>query len=83
MALIVAGGLGLGVVLTLWRRIRPRVAALLLGLLGVVLGTGALLLQDDPGPADWAVVLSVLAISMPVHFRFAFGSSGGSSGGST
>lgn len=76
--MIVAGGLGLGVTLTRWRHIRPRVAALLLAFLGVLLGTGALLLQDDPGPADWAVVLSVLAVFTPVHIRFVFGSPGGS-----
>ena len=76
MALLVVGGLGVCGTLAAWRRIPPRAAGFLLALLGMMLGAGALLLQDDPGPADWAIVLAMLAGFTPVHFRFAFGPPG-------
>jgi len=77
VALIVAGG-GLGsiVVFALWHRMSSSSALLLVSALGVVIGTGALLLQRSPEVADWIVTLSVLAVGTPVHCRWVFGPPG-------
>jgi hypothetical protein len=75
--LIAAGvSLGLLVVFVLWRRLSEVTALVALGVLGMVVGSGALLLQSDPGPADWVAALGLLAVLTPAHCRFAFGPPG-------
>lgn len=73
---IVVAGLGMLAVLARWRRMSGVGPVLILAVLAAVLGTGALLLQDDPGVADWVVTLAVLAVGAPVHFRFMLGPPG-------
>ncbi|HEX5950180.1 MAG TPA: hypothetical protein VFZ96_04205 [Actinomycetota bacterium] len=73
---IVVAGLGMLAVLARWRRMSGVGPVLILAVLAAALGTGALLLQDDPGVADWAVTLAVLAVGAPVHFRFMLGPPG-------
>jgi len=68
--------IALGIAAWLWRRLPPRAAAAAVSLLAGALGAGALSLQDDPGPADWIVGLSLLVVFAPVHCRFAFGPPG-------
>lgn len=75
---IALSGTAMLVVLARWRRTRGTAPLVLLAALGAALGAGALLLQEDPGVADWAVTLGVLAAAAPVHFRVAFGPPGGS-----
>ena len=77
MAVIGTGlALGLAVVFGLWRRLPARAADLTLAALGMMVGTGALLLQQDPRPADWVVTLALLALLTPAHCRFVFGAPG-------
>jgi hypothetical protein len=64
------------VVLTLWRRVAPGIALALVGALSAAGGVGVLLLQDDPGPADWVVAPAVLAAFTPLHCRMVFGPPG-------
>jgi hypothetical protein len=74
--IVLGGGLGLLVVFGLWHRLSALSALLLVGALGMLIGAGALLLQEDPGPADWIVTLGVLGIFTPVHCRWVFGPPG-------
>jgi hypothetical protein len=76
--LVVGTTLGLFVGLALWSRIPAWAAYGAVALLGAMLGTGALMLQDDPGAADWVVVLGVTLALTPVYCRFLFGEPGGS-----
>jgi len=77
VGLIVAGtGLGLFVGFGLWSRVPARTAYVAVSVLGAVVGTGAMLLQQDPGPADWVVALGMLVAFTPVHCRFVFGEPG-------
>lgn len=77
LGLIVGGTvLGLIVVLTLWHRLPRWVALAAVSLIGAVIGAGALLLQQDPGPADWVATLGILLAFAPVHCRFVFGDPG-------
>jgi hypothetical protein len=71
-------GVCLGLVITfgLWRRIPARAADIVLALLGMTVGAGALLLQDDPRVADWMITLGLLAAFTPLHCRFVFGPPG-------
>lgn len=74
--IVTAGGLGLVVVFGLWHRLSAPSAVLLVAVLGMLVGVGALLLQDDPGPADWLVTLGILGAFTPVHCRWVFGPPG-------
>ena len=77
VGLIVAGGgLGLVVVFGLWHRLSSSSALLLVAALGMLIGAGALLLQADPGPADWVVTLVIVGAFTPVHCRWVFGPPG-------
>jgi hypothetical protein len=80
LALIVAGSLlALLIAIGLWRRLPGPAALALLAAAGVIVGTGALLVQDDPGPGDWALTLLVLGLLTPLHGRLVFGLPGRSS----
>jgi hypothetical protein len=75
--LIVAGtGLMLVTVFVLWRRVPAWTALVAVSAFAVAIGAGGLLLLDDPGPADWAVALGVLAVGAPIHLRLVFGAPG-------
>lgn len=76
VAIVAVAGVALLTLLARWRRSSGRVPLVLLAVVGAAIGTGALLLQDDPGPADWAVTLAVLAAGTPMHFRFLLGPPG-------
>ena len=71
-----AAVLGLVLVFGLWHRLPERSALGAAGALGMALGAGVLLLQDDPGTADWLVALGMLAVGTPVHCRMVFGRPG-------
>jgi hypothetical protein len=73
---IVVAGVALLAVLARWRRMSGPAPVGILAALGAAIGAGALLLQDDPGVADWAVTLAVLAVGAPLHFRFMLGPPG-------
>jgi hypothetical protein len=72
----VAAVLGLVLVFGLWHRLSERVALAAAGVLGMALGAGVLLLQDDPGPGDWLVALGLLAVGTPLHCSMVFGRPG-------
>lgn len=76
VAIIVVAGVAVLVLLARWRRTSGRGPLALLAVLGAAIGAGALLLQDDPGAADWAVTLALMAAATPVHFRFMLGPPG-------
>ncbi|HEU4354165.1 MAG TPA: hypothetical protein VFT27_01120 [Actinomycetota bacterium] len=76
VAIVAVAGVALLTLLARWRRSSGPVPLVLLAVVGAAIGTGALLLQDDPGPADWAVTLAVLAAGTPMHFRFLLGPPG-------
>jgi hypothetical protein len=80
LALIVAGSLlALLIAIGLWQRLPGPAALALLAAAGVIVGAGALLVQDDPGPGDWALTLLVLGLLTPLHGRLVFGPPGRSS----
>jgi hypothetical protein len=54
----------------------PVVAYGLAAALGMVLGAGALLVQDAPSTADWAATLALMAVLAPLHDRFLAGPPG-------
>lgn len=72
---VAAGAFGL-FVLARWRRLPARVANTLACVGGAALGIGALLLQDDPEVADWAVTLGALVAFTPLHMRMLVGPAG-------
>lgn len=72
---VVAGALGL-LLLARWRRLPARSATLCAAAIGAAVGAGALLLQDDPGVADWVVTLGLLGALTPVHARMLVGTAG-------
>ena len=76
VAIVSVAAVALLALLERWRRTPGRAPLVLLAVVGAVAGGGALLLQDDPGPADWAVTLAVLAAGTPMHFRFLLGPPG-------
>jgi multisubunit Na+/H+ antiporter MnhG subunit len=74
LALIVAGSLlALLTVFGLWRRLPEPAALVVLATAGAIVGAGALLVQYDPGPGDWALTLLVLGVGTPLHGRLVFG----------
>ena len=72
----VASACGLVTVFFLWRRLPPVTALALMAVCGMAIGAGGLLVQEDVGPASWAVALVVLGVVAPVHARLVFGPSG-------
>ena len=74
--IVLGTAVGLFVGLVLWKRIPAWVAYGAVSLLGATLGAGALLLQDDPGAADWLVMLGITLALTPVYCRFLFGEPG-------
>jgi hypothetical protein len=77
IALLVAGALlTMLVYLVLWGRVRPAVAFASIIACGLVLGAGALLVQDGVSGIEWAVTLVVLSALGPLHGRLVFGHPG-------
>jgi hypothetical protein len=77
IALLVAGALlTLLVYFVLWRRVPPAVAFTSIAACGLILGAGALLVQDGVSGAEWALTLAVLAALGPLHGRLVFGRPG-------
>jgi hypothetical protein len=77
IACIVAGALlSALVVVALWRDVRPPVAFGLAVMCGLLVGVGALLVQDDVSWAEWAVTLVALGALAPLHARLVFGRPG-------
>jgi hypothetical protein len=77
IGLIVAGGL-LAILTSflLWRRIAMAAAFGILAASGAIVGTGALLVQDEVAPAEWAITLVTLGVLAPLHARLLFGRPG-------
>ena len=75
---MVGSGIALLVVLRFWRRLRRLLAMSALAACGALVGAGALLVQGDPGPGDWAIAPAVLAALTPLHARLVFGPPGSS-----
>lgn len=77
IALIVSGSLmGLLIVFGAWRRLPPVVAFALLAGCGALVGTGALLVQEDVSRLEWALTLGVLGVLTPFQARLVFGRPG-------
>jgi len=77
VGLMAAGGLlALLVVSTGWRRLRAPIAYGLLAVCGVVVGAGALLVQQDAGLGSWAIALTVLGMFAPLQGRLVLGRPG-------
>ena len=74
--IVVASDCGLVIVFFLWRRLRRVMALALMAACGMAIGAGGLLVQEDVGPASWAVALVVLGVVTPVHARLVFGEPG-------
>lgn len=72
----VASACGLVIVFFLWRRLPPVTALVLMAACGMAIAAGGLLVQEDVGPASWAVALVVLGMLTPVHARLVFGEPG-------
>jgi uncharacterized protein YfiM (DUF2279 family) len=74
----IAAGAALGLVVGLvgWTRLARAAAFGLMVVVGLVIGAGALIVQDDVSGAEWLVGLVVLAALSPVHARFLFGRPG-------
>jgi 4-hydroxybenzoate polyprenyltransferase len=72
----VASACGLVIVFFLWRRLPPVTALALMAACGMAIGAGGLLVQEDVGPASWAIALVVLGMGTPVHARLVFGQPG-------
>ena len=75
-AITVGMGLSALLVFGVWRRVPAVVAYGLAAVLGALVGAGALLVQDEPGRADWLVVLAGFAMLAPIHHRFLVGQPG-------
>jgi len=79
VASIVSGsGLALLVAFGLWRRLPSAVLFVSLATCGALVGVGALLVQDRPGPWDWAIAPVVLGVLTPIHARLVLGRPGAS-----
>ena len=72
----VATACGLVIVFFLWRRLPPVTALALMAACGMAIGGGGLPVQEDVGPASWAVVLVVLGVFTTVHGRRVFAEPG-------
>lgn len=79
IALVVGGALlALLVAFGLWRLAHPLVALAASVVCGLLVGAGALLMQDDVTGAEWAVTLVALGSLAPLHARLVFGRPGAS-----
>lgn len=77
IGLIVAGGLlAILTAFVLWRRLPMGAAFGVLAASGAIVGTGALLVQDEAGGAEWAITLFALGVLAPMHARLLFGRPG-------
>ena len=77
VALIVAGSVGVAVgAFALRRRLPPVLEYVLLAACSVLVGAGALVVQDHVTTADWIVTLVLLAVLGPAHIRFLLGTFG-------
>ncbi|MGH2589795.1 MAG: hypothetical protein ACRDGW_03240 [Actinomycetota bacterium] len=77
ISLIVAGGLlAILTSLLLWRRLPMAAAFGVLAASGAIVGTGALLVQNEVGGADWAITLVALGVLAPMHAWLLFGRPG-------
>lgn len=74
--IVAASAVGLVTVSFLWHRLAAAAAFALLAVCGMGVATGGLLLQEDVGPASWAVALVVLGVLTPLHARLVFGPPG-------
>jgi hypothetical protein len=75
-----ASALALVVAFLLRTRLPGAVVTGVLAAAGVGLGAGALLVQDDPSPADWWATLIGLAVLVPFHARVMLGPLGRAGG---
>jgi hypothetical protein len=74
MALIAAGAAGaLLTALLLRTRLSAAAVLVLLVAFGACIGAGALIVQDRPGLADWAVTVPLVALLLPAHVRILLG----------
>jgi hypothetical protein len=77
IAFIAAGSvLGILTSFVMWRRLPGPVGVVLLAVSGAAIGAGALLVQEEAGPGDWALTLFVLGVLTPLHGRLVFGRPG-------
>jgi hypothetical protein len=77
IALIASGSLvAVLVVFGLWRRLSTAAAMTILAVCGVVVGAGALLVQERASAFEWALTLVGLGVFAPVHARMVFGPPG-------
>jgi hypothetical protein len=75
---MIVTGAALGVLTSfaLWRRLAQAPALALAAASGVMVGMGALLVQDSATAADWVVTLILLGTLAPIHSRLVFGTPG-------
>lgn len=74
VAAIVAGSLlALLISLGAWHRLARAIAFGLLAACGLLVGAGALLVQDRASGVEWAITLVALGVTAPVHARVVFG----------
>jgi hypothetical protein len=81
VALIAAGSLvAVLAVVGAWRRISTAAGVILVAACGVVVGTGALLVQEEASAGEWVITIIVLGALTPVHALLLFGRPGGRGG---
>lgn len=74
IAAIVAGtAIALAIAFVAWHRVPAFVGYASTAIAGVLVGTGALLVQEEASRLEWGVALLVLAILTPMHARLLFG----------
>ena len=66
-AIVGGSGLALVVVFALWRRLEPISAFGAMTLAGLLVGTGALAVQDRVTALEWGVTLIALGVLTPMH----------------
>lgn len=77
IALIVTGGaLACVGMFVLWHRVASSLAVGFVAFGGAVVGTGALLVQEDVSTASWVVTLVAFIVLTPMHARLVFGPAG-------
>jgi len=82
---MIAGGAA-GVAVTafvLRRRLPSPVVFVLVGAFSILVGVGALVVQDQVTRADWIVTVAALAVLGPAHVRFLLGPFGPGAGPGT
>lgn len=77
ITLIAAGGfLALVLIVAGWRRLSEAGALGAVGAAGLLVGAGALLLQEAVSAGEWAVALAAFGVLAPVHARLVLGRPG-------